>query len=325
MSSNVSTTNYNSRAIGIVELSPDTSFPELGGITARPAGTRLTLINTSVNSQLLCDELTATGQAATAVDRFAFNGYDYPLFGKSSVDIVYSGTLSRWVIPSSQRAVIPSPRFGGYKGWNFYTNAPPSFTGTAASGGSISNFGGSGVANHPGVLEYTLGTSTTGSGSMWISTTRSALFGNSVYWRTEWVIKVLQLANVTDNYTLRVGFIQSNTAESSDAAMFRYNYNVNGGKWERVTINNTSVTATDTGATVGTTNWTRLTIIVNAARTNVEFFVDGVSVGSNTTNIPANNRPLTEGFMFLKSAGTTDTAFLDIGSMETIIYFNKSN
>ena len=35
------------------------------------------------------------------------------------------------------------------------------------------------------------------------------------------------------------------------------------------------------------TDWVRLGVVVNSTNTSVEFFVDGVSIGTSTTNIPA--------------------------------------
>ena len=40
------------------------------------------------------------------------------------------------------------------------------------------------------------------------------------------------------------------------------------------------------GSVAATTGWVRLKIIVNSAGTSVEYFINGTSVGSSTTNIP---------------------------------------
>jgi len=304
-----------------VMLDCDSSFRTITGLATGSAGRTVRINNISANTILLANQNTNS----TASNRFDFGGYDVPLFPGIQLTLFYDSVNSRWKRDGPQNPIIPSTRLGNFQSWHMYTANPPHFNSAAASGGSISNFNGAGVAKHPGVLRYTLGTSTSGTGNMWVNTTRSVLFGNSVYHRIDWVLKILQLSNATDNYTLRVGYINSGTAEGSDAAEFRYNHGVNSGKWERVTINNTAVTATDTTIAAQTSTWSRFTVIVNPAGTNAEFFIDGVSVGSNTTNIPANNRPLTQGMMFVKTAGTTDTAFLDIGSSETIAYFNTTN
>lgn len=61
---------------------------------------------------------------------------------------------------------------------------------------------------------------------------------------------------------------------------------------------------TVTGGTVATGTWKRFTIVVNAAASSVEFFEDGVSQGSVTTQIPTSNLQPICGV--IKTAGTTN-------------------
>ena len=312
-------------ATAIIELTADTSFPAIGGLTAQNSGTYIDLINTGSNTILLSDENTTLGQASTAANRFAFNGYDIPLFPKSLVTVMYNGTLSRWISPHTLNPVLPPTRFGFRYAADFPTsNANPIYTLTAASGGSTSNV--AGTPRHFGARNFSLGTSTTGSGSVFPGGNDViGPLGNNQYWRFDFGLKVLQLSNGTDNYTLRVGFIDTATVESTDGAFFRYNHAVNSGKWERVTRNNGSETGTalDTGVTVGTTNFTQLTVIVDPLGHNAQFFIDGVSVGTNTANIPTGaGRNTSYGMMFLKSAGTTDTEFLTVDSIQILTYSN---
>jgi len=314
--------NYNPTNLNlanILELNGDASFRALTGLTAQPNGTIIDLVNTGSNTILLYDEGTTQAASSTATNRFAFNGYDIPIFPRSAVTLMYSASLSRWIRMHETSHVIPHPYWGYYVNNDMSNNiAGDQFDLAAASGGSVTVADGG--FNHPGCLNFNLGTSTSGTGTYRV-TGATITLGNSWYYRFDALVKVLQLSNGTDNYTLRVGFIDSATAESTDGAFFRYNHAVNSGKWERVTINNTTATATDTTVTVGTTNFTRLTIIVNPAGTNVEFFIDGTSVGSNVANIPTGStRNTGAGMMFVKTAGTTNTSFLLFDAIETVGY-----
>lgn len=306
-----------------IMLDADSSFRSIGGLQGGADGRMIILHNMSANTILLSDENTTLGQASSAANRFSFGGYDVPIFPKQAIQIFYDATNSRWRLSNGQLPIIPPLRYGWRESAELTGSQSVPFSAiTAASGGTTTNI--AGVARHHGARDFTLGTSTTGSGSFFPAAGNViGPLGNSQYWRFDMLLKVTQLSNVTDRYSLRCGFIDSITAESVDGAYFRYSDNVNSGKWERVTRSNSTETATDTGSTVGSTNFTLLTVIVNPAGNNAQFFVDGTSVGANTTNIPTGaGRDVGYGMMFLKSAGTTDTAFLRLDTMELMTYTN---
>jgi hypothetical protein len=56
--------------------------------------------------------------------------------------------------------------------------------------------------------------------------------------------------------------------------------------------------------------WTRLKIVVNSLASSVEFFINGVSVGANITNIPSGaGRALGALMLTVKSVGLTTRDF----------------
>jgi hypothetical protein len=66
-----------------------------------------------------------------------------------------------------------------------------------------------------------------------------------------------------------------------------------------------------TGATAAvSTGWHRFKIVVNSNATSIQYFVDGTSIGTVTTNIPtATTRTTLGSFNIQKSAGTTNRTF----------------
>jgi hypothetical protein len=302
----------------VVRLDGDSSFRSIRSLAGGVDGSIIYLRNVGSNSILLIDE-SQTNTGTTAANRFAFDGHNIPIFPKQQVAVIYDGTLSRWVL--AQDKSIRPPTSYGFVGFHDFlrTNNNDWISTTTPSGGSINTQTPSTPGHHTGVAEITLGTSTTGSGAH-ISATNSIMFGSSWYHHfTAW-FKILDLSDATDRYSLRIGYVDSGSAESADCACFRYSDNVNSGKWERVTRSNSTETAVDTTVTADT-NWHRFDIYTNPAATNVEFFIDGTSRGSNTTNIPTGtSRVFGAGWMFLKSAGTTDIASFQIDALQYIAY-----
>jgi len=83
--------------------------------------------------------------------------------------------------------------------------------------------------------------------------------------------------------------------------------------WQSKTASNTSRTTDDTGETAAANTWTRLRIEVNAAGSEVKFYIDGDLKSTISTNIPTGSgRELGCVASIIKSAGTTErTAQVD--------------
>lgn len=130
------------------------------------------------------------------------------------------------------------------------------------------------------------------------------------------------LSNGTDRYVLRMGFLDSFSGESVDFIGFRYSDDLNSGKFQCVTRSNSSETATDSGITLAVNTWYTLEVVVNADGTSCEFFIDGASVGTITTNIPSNSsRLFSYGFYAQKTVGTTNITMAYIDYLEVLLEF----
>ncbi len=123
------------------------------------------------------------------------------------------------------------------------------------------------------------------------------------------------MSDGTDTYMIMAGFGDANTsALPVDAAYIVYKHDINSGKWTGVTSNN-SVTNVMTGGSGGTTmvinTWYFLQTHVNAAGTQVDFYVNGVLIGSSTAQIPTGtSRTLGTMLQITKSLGGTARTIL---------------
>jgi len=119
-------------------------------------------------------------------------------------------------------------------------------------------------------------------------------------------VRVSALSDGTNTYAVRVGFGDIATpAAINDGICFEYTSTVSA-NWYRTVYNAGTPNATDTTVAASTTFQT-LKIVINAAGTSAEFFINGVSVGTDASTFPTGSMGW---FMYiLKSAGTTSRDF----------------
>lgn len=112
------------------------------------------------------------------------------------------------------------------------------------------------------------------------------------------------LADAGQDYVLRVGFGDDVTAaDNDDGIYFEYDRSTSV-NWRICCASGGVRTKTTSATAVGAAAWIRLKWVVNAGGTSVEFFVDGVSVGTITTNIPTTGWSVPM-YKFGKTAGAT--------------------
>lgn len=160
-----------------------------------------------------------------------------------------------------------------------------------------------------GVLQISTGTTSTGRAVLHTPTTEQFLAGTGEL-ATLVKFKVASLSTATQTYTIRIGFGDNQTGDHVDSPGYlEYTHSANGGNWVFCTANNSSrtkqnssvpVVATGTGST-----WNYLKIITNASGTSTDFYMDGVLLGSISTNIPtASGRASMLSIGIFKSVGT---------------------
>lgn len=182
-----------------------------------------------------------------------------------------------------------------------------------------------GTANLLGVLRANLGTVATNQVSIASPGLATALLFGKGRLLFSSNLKLVTLSNGTNTYTIRLGLISSITGEGANGAFFRYTHGTNSGKWQAVTRNNSSETATDTGVTAATSAYARFDVWCNAAGTSVVFRIDGVVVATHTANIPtAAGREFGYGVMCLRSAGTASLDAYDVDSLDVVAELSTS-
>lgn len=168
-------------------------------------------------------------------------------------------------------------------------------------------------AGRYGYMSCTTGTTTTGlvglmgGGGSTTVATGSLLLGTDAF-EFMWSMKSgANLSDGTETYQISMGFIDDSAGGlGTDAVGFRYTHTENSGAWVAYTRSNSVESVINSGVTFEINTLYDLVAKVNAAATNVEFFINGTSLGSITTNIPTGaNRQTAPRASMLKSAGTT--------------------
>ena len=200
---------------------------------------------------------------------------------------------------------------------------PTSITGMAQALVSGSIVAASGEQNHPGII--TLSTLAVATNSAAITSATNAVRFGAGAARLVVIFRIPTLSDATDTFTVRVGFCDATNAESTDGAFIRYTNGTNSGKFQFITRNNSTETATDTGITVGLNTWYRVQIDVNAAGTSATCTINGTLVATNTTNIPTaagRETGIVPGYI-QKSLGANPRT-LDIDYFQALFKFTSS-
>lgn len=144
--------------------------------------------------------------------------------------------------------------------------------------------------NHAGILDLNTGASATGAAIRYLggvtsgSATAGFALGGGVL-TFEWLARVEDLSTAGERYSLMLGLFDTATTQVN-GVRFLYNDSVNAGNWTISAINASTVTNTDSGVAVVADTWYKLRAVVNAAGTSIQYFINGASVGTVTTNIP---------------------------------------
>lgn len=294
----------------------------ISSITAPVSGSqRIRIFNVGTVTGLLKDQKSALG---TAGNRLALGGPDLPLVPNDSIDLYYDTTTARWRPLQPISKLIPTRRFGFYdvrSNWNTSSIVDPGMGLSGASAGTAAGTTAT-AGDTTTLVDYlacTTGSSGTGRTSV-ISSANLLLLGNSNYWVSEWILRLVSTSDGSNTYVARFGFGDSSTGEPVDGVYFRYTHSVNSGNYECVVRANSAETLATPAATAPNFNaFDRLRI--QTSPTLVEFFLNGTLIGSTTTvtNLPVGAGRNT-GILaaLISSAGAART--MDIISAEMIGY-----
>jgi hypothetical protein len=179
----------------------------------------------------------------------------------------------------------------------------PFITGGSGAGNAVGDVNGPG-ASHPCMGKLSTGTTTTGIAGMEMVQTvddNNITLGTDAF-TLQWGVQVPTLSTAGEEFIVRCGFCDRNTAACAGGDYFEYD-RLSSTAW-RIVTNNGATTKATTGNTVTAGQTDQLKIVVNAANSSVAFFIAGSQVTGSplTTTLPGN---VTIGCQIQKSAGTT--------------------
>lgn len=162
---------------------------------------------------------------------------------------------------------------------------------------------------HPGVMSCTTGTTAAGRATQLLGPGSAIALGNGEI-TVSGLVQIPTLSDGAQTFRIYFGLGDNSAAgDQTDGVYFTYSSTLNAGNWTGQTANNTTYTQLDL-ATAATTGWTKLTFIINAAGTSVQFYINGTAAGAPvTTNLPAAGRDFAPVIKIEKSVGTTARTF----------------
>lgn len=147
-----------------------------------------------------------------------------------------------------------------------------------------------GTNNHPGIAQLTTGANAAGAIYMSLGvmgSTGTFVLGNGAL-DLYFVIQIPVLSTGLQRFSIGVGLGDStnNTPPlNSNGVYFQYTDNVNSGDWSCIAAKASALTTISTSTVVATT-YTTLHISINAAGTSATYYINGVSQGTNSSNLP---------------------------------------
>lgn len=141
---------------------------------------------------------------------------------------------------------------------------------------------------HPGTTDLVLGSGSFANIYLGCQVDNNSMAFGGGNLSAEFYLKIVTLSSGSNRYNFYIGFSDVDNVAPTNGAYFEYIDNVNSGRFQCKTTASSTTTNNNSGITADT-NWHYFKIVVNAAATSIEFYIDNVLVATNTTNIPTAN------------------------------------
>lgn len=148
------------------------------------------------------------------------------------------------------------------------------------------------TADHPGVVQTTCNSGSSaasgiivGQGHTSIVSRGIILGGGEITYSTVINLSVLGVLNQDYNAYLGIGDLSDAATEVTNGVYFHYTRLTNSGNWVGKTASGGSRNSVNSSV-AASTNWVKLGFVINAAASSVEFFINGVSIGTQASTIP---------------------------------------
>jgi hypothetical protein len=158
------------------------------------------------------------------------------------------------------------------------------------------------MPGHFGVVQLVTGTDSNGRAAL-VGDIAPGLFGSDQEIWCSWLVNIPTLADGSQDYELWAGFLDNvGAGDPVDGVYLHYDRDVSA-NWIRGASSNSAHTQNASSVAVAT-GWHVLSVKCDG--TTAEYFVDGVSIGTETTNLPTGaGRVFGRGIKIEKEAGTT--------------------
>lgn len=172
--------------------------------------------------------------------------------------------------------------------------------------------------NHDGIFEFKTGTTAGGVAVITMGNDQTGFMLGGGERHFELLIQIMDSATVVDDYISRFGFGDEVAGtEHENGIWFEYNRSVSV-NWLLKTAKATAVTVDTSTVIVFPSVWIKLRAEINAAGTSVEYFIDGASAGTITTDMPI--ALLSESMGVVKTAGIINRRTLVDYYEQRVIY-----
>lgn len=306
----------------IVRLSYDSGIDGITGFDAGTDGEEKLLLNVGTQPGYLSGE----NSASTAANRINKTAIHEP---GGAIKIVYSDDASRWMVVyntwsySSVGVTTKGQFYRILPGSNQQADHNNINFGLSGSGSATDNAAATATLSDSWMIET--GTTATGVSSIYIpknNFTFGSFGGCAVFAFAE--LSVQTLSTSSQRYTAKAELLpgaNSTTNAVNNAVGMRYSDNINSGKWECYTRNNSGTETTlDTGVTVATNTSYTIRIFVNKSLNEVQYELNGVIIGTITTNLPNSSTLMGMRTIAVKSVGTSLAILYSHGFGVTTIY-----
>ena len=166
--------------------------------------------------------------------------------------------------------------------------------------------------DYMGMITASTGTTTTGHAviDFFNSVNKIRIGGRRIFFEARVQIPTLSVAAQT--FTVQIGIEDGNAAGlPANGIFFSYTHGTNSGQWVGVSRAGSTSTPINSSVAVVAGQWYELRAEINAARTVIEYYIDGVLIGTNNaSNIPGATSGMRPMFQIDKSAGSTARTLL---------------
>lgn len=326
--------NYNPTSWGsgvqTLRLDGNSAFNFITGLTSTTGGHRVKLLNVGSNPIGMLDASTSS----TAGNRFEFGGRDLVLLPGRAIELEYDGTSSRWRAAESVNIWAELGEWVNFDRIELYhrnvSNIAAHHLGyVTATGTAAENNGGtSGIRPRIGVV--TLGTGTSSSSRALVAPAaqnyRMYAFHDGTsyvnYHYYESSIRISALSDATDTYTVKCGWLNSDSASAANAEtnglFLLYTHGTNSGQWVLRAVNNTTITDGNSTSAVAAATWYRIKVIAYPDGTAAAY-VNGTLVATLASGLPGSGQDCSPMTIIRKSAGTNarsiDLDYMSIGTI----------